>query len=321
MASPGFFNENENRAYPFSVGATNPPEPLVVDAGFVAGPRSRFASGTHTVTLVAVRRQGSFFYLDFTSDAPELFGVPLTFSRHEGDDDFATEFVDSGTAGTSASSESGSVSASDSAASRVCDEPLWSGFVVTGRMAAFAALLPADGEAAYAAEVEPALVQNLSEAYVTQFAVANTDRTRVSASPDCDGEGPPDDEVIHTNATCVLGDVVLVPGYNCTIRQSSIDNSITLGAAVGAGAGEPCEPVKTHAAEQKPAGSDLLEGGPRCNQTVRAVNGVGGPMLNLIAGAGVTITSLPEENKVQINVNMSGLALCYDSISARSESC
>lgn len=324
MPSPGWFNENENRAYPFAPGTSNPPEPLVVDAGFVAGPRSRFDfDAPHSVRLTSVRRQGQWFYLDFTSDAPELYGVPLTFSRHVADDDFAVEFVDSGTAGQSASSDSRSrsVSQSDSAANRVCDEPLWSGFVVTGRMDAFQTLLPADGEVAFLAPVEPALVQNLAEAYVTQFAVANTDRTRVTVPEECGGEPAADEEVIHTNATCVLGDVVFVPGFNCSIRQNREDNSITIGAVVGAGAGEPCEPVKTYALESKPADSDLLEGGPKCNQTLRAVNGVGGPILNLLAGRGVTITSVPEENKVRINVNMSGLALCYDSISARSESC
>lgn len=325
MPAPGFFNENENRAYPFTTGASNPPEALVVDAGFVAGPRSRFDSEVpHSVRLAGVRRAGAYFYLFFTSDAPELYGVTLTFVRHVGDDDFSAESTDSGTAGQSASSASfgRSVSASDSAANRVCDEPLWSGFVVTGRMAAFAALLPGDGEVAYAATVEPALVQNLSEAYVTQFAVANTDRTRVAASVECggDAEAATDDEVIHTNSTCVLGDVVFVAGYNCTVRQNREDNSITLVAVVGGGAGEPCEPVKTYALEKRPDGSDLLEGGPTCNQTLRSVNGLGGPILNVIAGSGVTVTSVPEENKIQINLNMTGLAMCFDG-SARSESC
>lgn len=323
MASPSWFNENENRAYPFTLGENNPARTLVVDAGFVMGAKSRFGSGTNIVQLVAVRRSGSFFYLDFVSDAPELFGVLLTFSRSISDDDFATEFVDSGTAGLSASSDSksGSQSHSDSISTRLCDEPLWSGFVVTGRMSKFLEILPTDGTLSYLAKVEPGLIQNLSAAYVSQISVANVDRTTISAAPGCDG--PPDstDEILHVNATCIIGDVVFVPGFNTTVTQNLTDNSITLGAVVGAGAGEPCEPVKTYPQETVPSDSSLLEGGPKCNETLRSVNGVGGPLLTLIAGNGITITSMPSENRLIVNANMTGLALCFDSISHRSESC
>lgn len=319
MPSPSWLNENENRAYPLVVGASGPPHALLVDAGFVVGPRARFETGTHTIFLAGVRRSGATFYIDFASDAPELYGLLLTFERAVGGPDFAGEFADTGEAGRSASSDSGSVSGSDSLARRLCDEPLWYGFAVTGRMAAFAALLPGDGAVAFARPVEPALIQNLGEAYVTQFAVANVDRTRVSPAANCPGDST--DQITHTNATCVTGAVVLVPGYNASVRQTAADNSITLGAVVGGGAGEPCEPVKTYAAEAPLAGSGLLEGGPRCNQTLRAVNGVGGPLLTLIAGAGVTITAVPEEFKLVVTVDMTGLALCYDAVSARSESC
>lgn len=297
-------------------GTDNPPDPLLVDAGFSAGPKSRFDTGTHRIWLSGVRRQGAFFHLDFQCDAPELFGVPLTFSRHAADGDFATEFIDSGTMGLSASSLSGSVSEN----LEECDEPLWSGFVVTGRIAAFDTLLPSDGQATFLAYVEPALVQNLSESCVVKFALANDDRTRVSPAADC-GDSTDLSGVSHVQAVCVVGDVVFKPGFNANVRQSLTDNSITLGASVGDGAGEPCDTVPLYAGESPPDGSSLLEGGPRCNETVRSVNGIGGPQLTLVAGRGVTITSLPEVNKVTVVVNMSGLALCFDSVSARSESC
>jgi len=316
MASPSWFNENENRAYPFLLTSVAlPTNRLIVDCGFVTSAKARFENAQHTVVLSAVRRQGSFFYLDFTSDAPELYGIPLTFSRHVADADFSTEFVDSLTAGLSASSESGSTSVSPS-----CNEPLWSGFLVTGRIEEFSTLLPTDGELSYTATVEPGLLQNLAETYVSKFGVVNADRTRVTAASDCEGETA-FAELIRVNSACVLGDVIFKPGFNANVRQSTQDNSITLGAAVGDGAGEPCETVATYAGETAPSGSSLLEGGPRCNETVRSLNGIGGPSLNLIAGRGVTITAVPEENKIIVNVNMSGLALCYDSVSARSESC
>ena len=324
MPSPGFFNENENRAYPFVhvQGATAQPDRrLVVDAGFVANVKSRFETGVHRVWLAAVRRQGAFFHLDFASDAPELYGTLLTFSRHTSDPDFASEFVDSGTSGLSESSESGSASTSDSDASPgLCSEPLWSGFVVTGRISAFAEVLPADGELSFVGVVEPALVQNLSEAFVSKFVVANLDRTRVTASADC-GEETAQSDAVYVKSSCIRGDVVFVPGYNASVRQNAQANSITFGAAVGDGAGEPCNTVPVYDGETPPVSSSLLEGGPRCNEIVRSVNGVGGPQLNITPGRGVTVTSVPEENKIIVAVNMIGLAVCYDTLSERSESC
>ncbi len=316
MASPSFFNENENRSYPFAPGGVLPPEAAVVDAGFVLGPKTRFKTGVDTLQLARIRRQSDYFYFDFTSSAPELFGLYLTFSRHITDSDFSTEFTDSGTVGFSASSLSGSIDDTP----QECDEPLWAGFLVTGRTQTLATLLPADGEITYSAEVEPALLQNLAESFVVKLAIANDDRTRVQPPEGC-GEISSDENITYVRSNCITKDIAIHPGYNANVRQSSIDNSITLGAAVGDGAGQPCAPVPVYVGESPAAGSTLLEGGLRCNETIRTINGVGGPQLNLIAGRGVTITSDPADNRVIVNVNMSGLALCFDAVSSRSESC
>lgn len=316
MASPAFFNENENRAYPLVLSLTGlPPNALLVDCGFVVYAKSRFELSEHMIVLNAIRRQGTFIYLDFTSDAPELFGVPLVFSRQIGDGDFVTEFVDSGTAGLSESSESGSNSDSE-----LCVEALWSGFVTTGRLAAFEALLPVDGEIAYNVPIEPSLIQNLAEAYVAKFGVANADRTRVTPASGC-GAAVEANDTIFVKDACVRGDVVFRAGYNANVRQSEQDNSITLGASVGDGEGQPCAPIVLYSGEVAPDGSLLLEGGLKCNETLRAINGIGGPLFTFIAGPGVNVTAVPEENKIIVNVSMSGLAICFNSISYRSESC
>lgn len=315
MSAPSWYNENANRAYPLLVQDARPPDGLLVDAGFVAGPKSRFESGVHTVSLVAVRRRGSFFYLDFVSDAPELYDVTLTFTRQTTSGEYAVEFVDSGTAGFSQSSES--LNASESRG--LCDEPLWSGFVVTGKVSVLEELLPVDGDVFYSARVEPALVQNLAESYVVKFGVANGDRTRSSAPDGCDGPAAAD-AVTLVNSYCVVGEVRLVAGYNATVRQALTDNSITLGAAVGAGEGEPCQPVELYPGEETAVSSTLLEGGLRCNETLRSINGMGGPQLTIVAGPGVSIVSDPENHRLTIGVTMRGLAVCYGQ-SARSESC
>jgi hypothetical protein len=317
VAAPSFFNENERRDYPFVAGGTdNPPFSLVVDAGFVVGAKSGFDAAAHRIRLEAVRRQGTFFYLDFVSDAPELFGVRLTFSRQVTDPDFAAEFVDSGTSGLSASSRSGS----DPDDVGLCDEPLWYGFVSTGRIAAFASLLPADGDASFDAVVEPALVQNLADTFVTRLSTANGDRTRVEPPEGCDGEAAAVGE-IFVNSYCITGEVRFRAGFNATARQSPEENSITLGAAVGAGEGEPCSPVPLYGDESPPADSVLYEGGPLCNETVRSINGVGGPLFTVASGPGVVVTSEPETNTVVIDVNLNGLAFQADDALIQSESC
>ncbi len=97
-------------------------------------------------------------------------------------------------------------------------------------------------------------------------------------------------------------------------------NGIILLAGVGLGEGEPCYEVQLFPTEIPPDGSILLEGGPSCDQTLRSFNGVGGSLFNLIAGNGVTITSVSEDNRLIIDVNLSGLAVKYQ-VSAVSESC
>jgi len=329
--SENFYNLNANRCYPFVLRTTGRPEDgpstllnlahaCVVDAGFVLAAKSGFASGDHTVYLNQVRRHGSTFYFDFASDAPELFEVPLTFTRNVADPDYTLSFTDSGEVGLSESSASGSMSLGDE-----CLEPLWSGFLVSGKMSALALLLPVNGtitRGAGGAVVEPALLQNLAGTYVTRVGLANDDRTRADAPEDCpDIVFPYPTGVIHIHTNCVVGDLVFVAGFNAEVRQSDTDNAISFGASVGAGAGQPCDTVARFPGEVPPEGSNLLEGGLRCNEVLRSINGIGGRQFNLIAGLGATIASVPEENKVVVDLNMFGLVTCFDSISEVSESC
>lgn len=328
MARSGWFNDNRNRSFPFlhrTVGepADGPltllqlPDDIVIDAGFVMGSKSRFHQGEHAVYLSKIRRVSDTFFFEFESDAPELLGVPLIFTRHVGDEDYLTEHTDTGDAGLS---ESGSTSGVlDS-----CEEPLWSGYMVSGNMASLELFLPGNGEVSRsgsAATVEPALVHSLAGAYVNSLNIANDDRTRVTATEGCDEVAwPYDTGVIFVNQRCLVGEIIFKAGYNATVRQSNQENSITLGAAVGEGEGQPCGEVKLFDAEVPPAGSNLLAGGPQCNEVLRSINGQGGRLFNLIAKTGVTITSLPEENRLVVDINMSGLALCFDDLSQVSES-
>jgi hypothetical protein len=323
---PGWFNSNSMRAFPFLRGSVdqpvtgpltlgNLPNAIVVDCGFLLGPHSGFIADVHVVQLQRITRQGSTFLFEFTCDAPSLHRAPLQFHRHVGDERNLTERV---------SSQEEGLSLSDSLSEGGCAEPLWSGFLTTGSMEALELLLPANGSVLNpggAAEVEPSLIHNLDGAMVTSFGVANDDRVRVEAPEGCDDpvwDYPTG--LIFVHGHCLQNEIILKPGYNAVIRQSDQNNSLTVGAAVGAGAGEPCETVPLFSGETAPDGSNLLEGGPQCNEVLRTINGLSGPLLNLLTSGGIVVTSMPDANALLVNVNMSGLALCFNSISEVSES-
>lgn len=323
MPSPGFYNDNRNRAFPFikgTVGSTTAAadtiealaSDVIVDAGFVMGLRSAFNDAEHTVYLAKIRRIDNTIYFDFASSSPALEDKTLTFTRSVAADMYETEHAEVTDAGQVLVSESVSVSGEP-----FCDgEPLWAGYVVTGALDAVLTLLPGDGEILRTdgGEVEPALIVNLADAYVGSLNVGNGDRTRVDAPAGCDELVWPHDtgeDVIFVNGQCLRGDVRFKPGYNSVIRQESNTNTLIFGAVVGAGEGQPCEQVPLFDGEVPPAGSDLLEGGLKCNQVIRSLNGSGGQYTSLLGGTGVRVTQLPEQNKIVIDVDMNQMSVCY----------
>lgn len=317
MARPNWLNENRNRAYPFLTGTVGlpagPPDlrrlprSAVVDAGFVLGQACGFVTGRHQVFLIRVRRQGGLFFFDFAGDAPLMTGAVLTFSRLVTAAGYLTEH------GSSDASHNASQSA------EACDDSLWSGYLVTGPLDELVDLLPADGiltRAGGAATVEPALLQNLSGAFVKALALANGERTRVTAPTDCPPVvWPYPVDVVHAGPTCLQGDLLFLPGFNCDLRQDSLENALVFSTAAGAGKGQPCTPVPLFEGEVPPPGSQLLEGGPLCNETLRSVNGVGGRFLRLLAGPGVSVEDQPDRHTVVIDISMTGFAVCAADVS------
>ncbi len=322
MAKPGWFNDNRNRAFPFLKGtvaawnaASNTieglPNSVIVDAGFVAGLSAGFENGVHSIWLQQVYRVGSTFFFEFQSDAPGLFEQPIVFSRSASADEYEFEHTDNFSPAADSSETSESLSEGE------CDpEPLWSGYLVTGPLDDLVARLPANGSLTRTSGgiIEPALVQNAAMSYVESINLANADRTRVDAPDGC----PPVEwaydvgqDVVHVNARCLRGDVRFKAGYNATVRQETGENQIIFGAEVGAGEGQPCDEVPLFAGEVPPDGSALLEGGPRCNDIVRSINGIGGQFGSLLSGTGVRITEVPDLHKIIVDVNMSQLAICY----------
>jgi hypothetical protein len=321
MPRPGFYNDNEYRAYPFvdrtveavptaadlpAAGNTDVeyvardtgaryrwtgasyepadgrallPTNVILDAGFIMGLDAQYNDLTHTIWLAEINKTGSLFEIVFRTNAsPEA----LTFTRHD-DTEWALEYSD----------------AAQDFANPCADEPIWSGFLVTGPLAQFTAAFETaavNGVWTFARNeyrIEPGRIQNLNKAYLRSISVGNYDRMRV---PPCDVVGTNDNRPIILNAACLKGDIRFKEGYNCLITQTDRANEITVTAAKGAGAGEGdtelcvnSGEIPLNDAEQKPNDSKFYSGGPACNELISTINGIGGPNVNLIGGAGINV--------------------------------
>jgi hypothetical protein len=323
MARPGFLNDNEARAYPLvpvvpdlyrgGVLATRLPHSLLVDFGCVVGLTAGFDDREHAVQLHSVARTDVDIQIEFRCTAPGLSGHALRFVRTFADPEFACEEAEAVAIGLPG--------ADDPCPAR--DDPLWEGFLVTGLLTDLAAVM-FPGEILLAGAVpptiEPALIQNLARGYVSTLNLANEDRTRAAAPPDCPADsseslGDPVafDHQYRTivNAECLLGPQVLREGYSCVIRQNSRDNSLTIAAALAAGAGQPCAEVPLADRERPPRDSKLLTGGPACDELVTGINGLTGGVLRLVPLQGVRIVAADDvPNRLIVDVDLHDLTIC-----------
>lgn len=190
---------------------------------------------------------------------------------------------------------------------------LWSAIVVTGELQTIGDMLT-DGETvlvdASLWEVEPARIQTLHGTYLRAVTLANADRTHATAAAGCSETAVNTDELIVA-AECITGDLQLVEGFNCIIRQDNNANAIVIGAGIRAGAGEPCEEVQLFDDEAAPEDSPYLSGGPGCHQVIRSINGVSATNLTITAGPGFQIQpDTVTENRLIINRSLAEFVLC-----------
>jgi hypothetical protein len=321
MSRPNFFNDNINRTFPFQLATTGVatpgegavtllqlPDEFVADCGFIMGPESGFVEGRDFVYLYRVELVAATIVFEFRADihltdevgAPDTRVLSLEFTRQSSDPVYTSEF-------------------SEAAVTGECDEPLWLGYLVTGpigkileRLAA-APLIVYAPEAPTQARVEPALIQNLNGNQVVSLNLANGDRTRANRPSRCD---PyiwfPDPQATHINQECLQGDLRLRSGYNVSISQSNLSNTIQFSAIVRAGLGEPCGEVKLFADEAPPldASNNLLAGDFYCNEVLRSVNGLQGPTITVFAGTGVAIAADSANSTLIVDINLTDLSLC-----------
>ncbi len=309
MAQPGFYNVNEHRAYPFIDSALGMPLPeaAIVDFGSVLGLRAGY-SQVSSIWLYRVSRDADVVTFEFRSDAAGLSEYALVFQFPTTAVEFTRQYADADLqAGESGSSE---------AITDCVDDPIWEGFLVVGDLSALG-LSNGDSieDVGGATKIEPALIQNLGQSIVRTINLANAARTTVSPSDGCGNSSITEEsEESFVNARCLSGDVNILPGYNCSIRQDPRQNALVINAAVGAGEGQPCEEVPLYDGEQSPDGGALLTGGPTCGEILRTINGIGGRTVRLYPGSGVKITPGVEEGVIVVDVDLHDLAICTTSI-------
>lgn len=316
MPRPGFYNDNEYRAYPFinkyvtivSAYAELPPTGNKETVYLTRDTDKKYYwSGQAYIEVVAetpvlpenaIVDAGFIMGLDAHFDPTQhsiwlssinkigavfefVFSTDATpttvsFFRDEDAGEWLTEYAES-------------VSAPDNPCAT---EPVWSGFLVTSVLSA----LSDAAETTFtpnAHQIEPGLIQNLDKAYLRSISVGNYERIKV---PACDVIGENDTREIVLNARCLKGDIRLKEGYNCLITQTDRSKELAITAAVGAGVdvrdAELCQhgsEIPLYADEPLADNSKFYSGGPACNELISTINGLSGPNVNIIGGSGVNI--------------------------------
>jgi hypothetical protein len=112
-------------------------------------------------------------------------------------------------------------------------------------------------------------------------------------------------------ARSLQGHIKFEEGFNSSVRTTAGTSTLAFGAGRGSGQGEPTEEVPVFPGEQPPAGSQLLTGGPRCDELISSINGVPGPVVSVLGGIGVDVghdTEMP--HTLVVAVTLQGLAVC-----------
>ena len=291
MPRTGFYNDNEYRAYPFiyQAPAANEllPTSAIVDAGIVLRLSALPATATtYTVWLDNIARisAGFFFTFKYNSNvAPEpgTTLLPLTFFRHDTADDWVIAYEES--------------------ASTAClEDPVWSGFLVTGPLTDLREVLAIGATITFLPTthvLEPARIQNLQRGYLRSISIGNYDHMRVPLCNDS-SELPAERAIVFDESfRCLHGDIRFKEGYNCRITQSNRTNTIDVTAIYGAGA-KPTDELCDHggelpftSAEATQPATDFFSGGPKCSELITTINGLAGPTVTLVSGTGVDIVT------------------------------
>ena len=308
-ANTGFFNDNLYRAYPLQAAPVvmtritdalvetqvELPTNVIVDFGAMLGAAVEYDPESHVVYLASITRPSGQLIFTFHCSSPDADDYALVFYRAAAAEEFTNSYTEYNPGHSPACGGGG----------------FWDGFLVTGQLAELLELVPVGYSLQGTAEttaVEPGVILSCRQRFVRSINLANMMRLRVERAEDCDGPANPD-QVIQQVGTCLVGPLRIKAGFNTNLSQDVSDNSFTLGAAIGAGAGEPCDEVPCYPDEEKPEDSPFYSGGPACGGLISTINGVPGPALALRAGPGITI-SRSDGSVLNIAIDLHDLQIC-----------
>lgn len=306
MPRPGFYNDNEYRAYPFVYkpdyfGALLPLS-AVVDCGIIMGLDSGFEHEQHAVWLSEINRANGVVQFVFATDAPGAVNTPLYFECPETNAEWSTAF--------------GQSTAADAVDPTCNPEPIWEGFLTPGPLAELLALLSENGGTLTYPEkeqtLEPGRIQSLVKSYARSINLGNLPRVYALPPEECQAPAVAETNIV-VNAVCMQGALRFKEGTNCRIRQTDRLNDIRVGAEKGAGDitnTELCEhggEVPLYAGEPFDEVTGFYSGGPACNQTISAINGISGGNVDIVGGTGITVTTDGATKTVTIAVAQNNL--------------
>lgn len=322
MPSIFWYNDNQFRDYPFilrveplaettdtsSLSAATSlfhlPPSAILDFGAVMDIDAGFdVADGHNVYLHSVSRFDDVFTFKLRTTAAMATNHELVFTRELTTTEYEITHVDATTIIPEAFD-----------ALNCATRSKWSGFLVTGKMDDLA-LLIANGDTLYADDglwqIEPARIQNLASAYLRSVTLANASRVMATVPEYCSESAAINEDTVIINTRCMAGPIRWKEGFNCAIRQDNNNNAIVISAAVGVGAGVPCEEVPLFDGEVPPTGSQFLSGGPGCNEVVKSINGVTGANISIIPGNGFRIEpSADDPNTLVIDRSLEDFAYC-----------
>lgn len=281
MSIPGFYIDNAARDYPLLAGTSFLPLPSLVSCGFIMGPRSGFDPDHHSIYLSEVRKGVGYFDFVFKTDAAALSGVELSFRHSAHAAGYETAYADA-----------------------VGHEDDFTGFTVSGPLAALQTAMASVDSLFGTGLVEPALIQSLNSGVVSSVSVRNIRRGLYTTSSGCRPQHYPYDPVSHfyNVASSLTGIVRLYPGRNFAIDHSANDNSITLSAVLGEGEGENCAEESEYPGEVKPADSKFFSGGPACSEVIRSVGASSGKVLEFLGEGTGQVAYDPENHKIVVKL-------------------
>lgn len=281
MAKLGWLNSNFGRDYPLKQGTlpTDDWQQVLLDGHFVLGVKAGFDQAIGTVRLVNVTIDASEIVFTFLIDQPELIDFGFRFRFPIGVEEGAVLHT-----------------VVEHLATEAARPDLGSAWVAIGRAELGIGSHVADSP------VEPAIIQNLFNAYVCNINVANELRPcpPVCCAESSSSSSSPSPSGAQVEAENLQGAVKVKGGYNVDVRQFEPDNELVLRAAVGAGLGEPCEDIRINE-----DGLLVGEDCESCKGNVVSINGGASDEEHLVlaAGPGILLDPRPEEHSIIITVD------------------